>query len=96
MRTSPICTGMFSTAAEPPFVETFAHWEFATGTGDQVKDVAQFFGLTYFTEKDEIVHALRTAIVSPDGKVARIYQGNEWKTDEVIEEIKKAASTPTP
>ncbi len=76
--------------------ETFAHWEFATGTGDQVKDVAQFFGLTYFTEKDEIVHALRTAIVSPDGKVARIYQGNEWKTDEVIEEIKKAASTPTP
>ena len=87
---------MFSTAAEPPFVETFAHWEFATGTGDQVKDVAQFFGLTYFTEKDEIVHALRTAIVSPDGKVARIYQGNEWKTDEVIEEIKKAASTPTP
>ena len=69
--------------------ETFAHWEFATGTADQVKDVAQFFGLTYFTEKDEIVHALRTAIVNPDGKVVKIYQGNEWKTDEVVEEIRK-------
>ena len=76
--------------------ETFAHWEFATGTGDQVKEVAQFFGLTYFTEKDQIVHALRTAIVSPDGKVAKIYEGNEWKTEEVVQELKKSASTPGP
>ena len=28
--------------------ETFAHWEFAGGTSEQVKDIAQFFGLTYF------------------------------------------------
>jgi protein SCO1/2 len=69
--------------------ETFAHWEFATGTGDQVKDVAQFFGLTYFTEKDQIVHALRTAIVSPEGKVAKIYQGNGWTVEEVLAEIKR-------
>lgn len=68
--------------------ETFAHWEFATGTKDQVKEIAQFFGLTYFPEKDEIIHALRTVIVSPEGKVAKIYTGNEWKPEEIVAEIK--------
>jgi len=68
--------------------ETFAHWEFAAGTKDQVKKIAEFFGLTYFPEKDQIIHALRTVIVSPDGKVAKIYSGNEWKPEEVVTELK--------
>jgi protein SCO1 len=79
--------------------ETFAHWEFATGTNDQVKEIAQYFGLRYFPEKDQIIHGLRTVIVNPDGKVAKIYTGNEWKTDELVEVIKevsrKGAKTPS-
>jgi protein SCO1/2 len=74
--------------------ETFAHWEFATG--DQVKDIAQFFGLTYFPENNQIRHGLRTAIVGPDGKVAKIYSGNEWKIQEVVDELKKTVSKPGP
>ena len=72
--------------------ETFAHWEFATGTGEQVKEIAQYFGLTYFPEKDQIIHALRTVIVSPEGKVVKTYVGNEWKIDDVVAEIKKSAA----
>ena len=68
--------------------ETFAHWEFATGTSEQVKEIAQFFGLTYFPEKDQIIHSLRTAIVDPDGKVVKIYSGNEWKPEQVVDELK--------
>ena len=71
--------------------ETFAHWEFAGGTSEQVKKVAEYFGLTYFPEKDQIIHGLRTAIITPDGKVAKIYTGNDWKTEEVVDEMKKAA-----
>jgi len=69
--------------------ETFAHWEFVGGTKEQVKDIAQFFGLTYFPEKDQIIHALRTVIIDPHGKVAKIYGGNDWKVDEVVAEIRK-------
>jgi len=69
--------------------ETFAHWEFAGGTNEQVKEIAQFFGLTYFPEKDQIIHALRTVIVNPDGKVGKIYGGNDWKPEGVVEEIRK-------
>jgi protein SCO1/2 len=72
--------------------ETFAHWEFASGTKEQVKEIAQYFGLTYFPEKDQIIHALRTVIVNPDGKIAKIYNGNEWKPEEVVAEIKKATT----
>jgi protein SCO1/2 len=72
--------------------ETFAHWEFATGTGEQVKDIAEYFGLTYFAEKDQIIHALRTAVISPDGKVVKVYSGNEWKPQEAIEELKKTVA----
>ena len=72
--------------------ETFAHWEFAGGTTEQVKKIAEYFGLTYFPEKDQIIHALRTVIVSPDGKVAKIYSGNEWKTEDVLDQIKKVAT----
>jgi len=68
--------------------ETFAHWEFAGGTTDQVKKIAEYFGLTYFPENDQIIHALRTVIINPDGKVAKIYTGNEWKPEEVVAEIK--------
>jgi len=73
--------------------ETFAHWEFAGGTSEQVKGIAQFFGLTYFPENDQIIHALRTVIVNPDGKVGKIYGGNEWKPEEVTNDIKKIFAT---
>ncbi|HEV8429983.1 MAG TPA: SCO family protein [Pyrinomonadaceae bacterium] len=67
--------------------ETFAHWEFASGTTEQVKKIAAYFGLTYFPEKDQIIHALRTVIVDSDGKIAKIYSGNDWKPEEVVEVI---------
>jgi len=67
--------------------ETFAHWEFASGTKDQVKGIAQFFGLRYFADNDQIIHGLRTVIVGPDGRVYKVYRGNEWKPDEVLKEL---------
>ena len=67
--------------------ETFAHWEFASGSAEQVKKIAEYFGLTYGPQQDQIIHALRTVIINPDGKVAKIYNGNDWKVDEVVNEM---------
>ena len=67
--------------------ETFQHWEFVSG--EQVKDAAQFFGLRYFADQDQIVHGLRTVIVTPEGKVAKVYTNNEWKPEEVVTELKR-------
>lgn len=67
----------------------FKQWEFAAGSAEEVKQVAQFFGLNYWPEKDQIIHGLRTAIVGPDGKVVRVYRGNEWKPEEVVKDLEK-------
>lgn len=69
--------------------EKFAHWEFATGTKDQIKGVAQFFGLRYYADKDQINHLLRTAIIGPDGTVRKVYRDNSWKPEEVVAELRK-------
>ena len=76
--------------------ETFAHWEFASGTEKQVKDIAQYFGLRYFPENNQIIHSLRTVIVTPEGKVAKVYTGNEWQPEEVLDELKKSVSNSSP
>lgn len=73
--------------------ETFKHWEFATGTKEEVKAVAGFFGLTYYPEKDQIVHSLRTALIAPDGKVLKVYTGNEWKPEAVSQALRTAVES---
>ncbi len=62
----------------------FTRWNLATGKPDDVKHLAAFFGLDYYPEEQRIVHSLRTAIVDPDGRVYRVFEGNEWKVDEVL------------
>jgi protein SCO1/2 len=69
--------------------ETFAHWEFASGTKDQVKGIAQFFGLRYFANNDQFVHALRTVLITPEGKVFKVYRDNQWKPEEIVTELEK-------
>ena len=75
--------------------ETFQHWEFATGSKDEVKGIAQFFGLRYFLDtesgNEQVIHSLRTAVISPDGKLIKLYRGNEWKPDEIANDLRAAA-----
>lgn len=68
--------------------EKFDTWEFATGKADDIKRLAQFVGLSYVTDKDQIVHSLRTAIVTSDGRLFKLYRGNEWKPEELLRDLK--------
>jgi protein SCO1 len=69
------------------YTGSFTQWEFATGSADELKQVATFFGLNYWTENDQIIHALRTAILTPEGKVYKIYRGNEWKPEQLLKDL---------
>jgi protein SCO1/2 len=68
--------------------EDFQHWEFASGTKDEVKGIAQFFGLRYYEGNAQIIHGLRTVVIDPSGKVFKVYRGNEWKPAELMEDVK--------
>ncbi len=76
--------------------ETFQHWEFATGSADDVKRIAEYFGLRYFkdssTGEEQVMHSLRTAVIDAQGKLVKLYRGNEWKPAEIAEDLKSLAS----
>jgi hypothetical protein len=38
-----------------------------------------------------IDHSLRTAVISPEGKVAKIFAGNEWTVNDLLRELKFAS-----
>ncbi len=78
--------------------EKFDHWEFAAGSAAEVKSIAQFFGMRYFHDtqsgEDQIIHSLRTAVIGPDGKVVKLYRGNEWKPAQIVEDLKAISTAP--
>ena len=71
--------------------ETFKHWEFASGSEDEVKGIAKFFGFRYYNDtpsgEEQVIHTLRTALIGADGKVIKVYRGNDWKPEELVKEI---------
>jgi protein SCO1/2 len=68
--------------------EKFEHWEFASGSSEEVNAIAEFFGLQYESKPDQIVHSLVTAIISPEGKIAKVYSGNEWRPADVLSDLR--------
>lgn len=69
----------------------FTVWQLAVGSDKEVRGVADFFGLRYEVDqndKTQFNHSLRTAVIAPDGKVTKIFAGNEWTPDELIKELK--------
>lgn len=70
----------------------FDDWDFATGDPADVRRFAEFFGLMYQRDNGQLIHSLRTAVVTPDGRLYKIYRGNEWKPEDVLQDLKDAAA----
>ena len=50
--------------------------EFDLYVREVVKEMTSFFGLSYWPEDGQIIHSLRTALISPEGKLVRLFRGN--------------------
>jgi len=62
----------------------------ATGTDKEVKDIAEFFGLRYETDendKTQFNHSLRTIVITPEGKVQKVFSGSDWTTNDLLTEL---------
>jgi protein SCO1 len=71
----------------------FDAWDFATGDPTEVRRLAEFFGLAYKAEGGQVIHSLRTAVLTPDGKLYKLYRGNDWKPADVLNDLKAAANS---
>lgn len=71
----------------------FANWTFLTGTREEISRFGAPLGLSVMYEDDaSITHNLRTAIVAPDGKLVKIYTGNDWTPGQVLADLKTVAA----
>ena len=68
----------------------FQHWQFATGSPEQIQKAADYFGLSYNPTSGQIVHSLSTVLIGADGKVVKVYLGNDWKPPDVLAAYKAA------
>ncbi len=78
--------GYLGKGAKPDFTV----WQLAVGSDKEVRAIADFFGLRYEVDpndKTQFAHSLRTAVISPSGKVAKIFAGNEWTAKDLLREL---------
>ena len=79
-------TGYLGKGVKPDFTV----WQLAVGGDAEVRKIADFFGLRYEVDpndKTQINHSLRTAVIAPDGKVTKIFAGNEWNPGGLLREL---------
>jgi protein SCO1/2 len=65
-------------------------WTFATGTQEQINEVASAFGLVHEEEGGLISHNLRTALISPEGRLLHLWKSNVWTPYEVQRMMQEA------
>ncbi len=74
--------------------EAFAHWSFAIPSKKDLDSMAKYFDVGITTGSDgSITHTLSTTLIGRDGKVVQFYPGNEWTTDQVLADVRKAVSS---
>jgi len=69
-------------------------WTFLTGERDDVDQFAARFGVSISRALDDplnIAHNLRTAIIGADGRLVKVYTGNEWSPDQIVADLKPIA-----
>jgi protein SCO1/2 len=73
-----------------PAKPDFTVWQLAVGSDKEVRAIADFFGLRYEVDQSDktlINHSLITAVVSPEGKVTKIFPGNRWTANDLLREL---------
>lgn len=64
-------------------------WTFATGSLDEITRVSEWFGLTREVAGGLINHDLRTALISPEGKLVHVWKSNAWTPYEVQRSVRQ-------
>ena len=60
-------------------------WNFATADTATIDSLTRDFRVHRNNNGGVLNHTLCTALISPDGTIKRIWRGNAWTTEEVLE-----------
>ena len=66
-------------------------WTFLTGDRDDIDRFAARFGVSVaraLNDQRDITHNLRTAVVDAEGRLVKVYLGNEWTPDQLLADLR--------
>ena len=101
LKNAKLVTVSFDPATDTPAVlkthakaldADLARWTFLTGDRDDVDQFAARFGVSVsraLNDARDITHNLRTAVIGADGKLVKVYTGNDWSPDQILADLKK-------
>jgi protein SCO1/2 len=72
-------------------------WTFLTGDRVTIDRVSGRLGVRAFRSPEDasqITHNLSTAIIDADGRLAHLYEGNDWTPSTVLKDLRAAVRTP--
>jgi len=69
-------------------------WTFAVASRDELQKVAAPLGMAYGPGTEGIMHNLSTAVIAPDGTLARLEPGGAWSPTEVLKAVAALPRTP--
>jgi len=72
-----------------------ARWTFLTGDRDEIDRFAARFGVSIsraMNDARDITHNLRTVVIDADGRIVKVYTGNDWSPDQVLADLKSLGS----
>lgn len=70
-----------------------ARWTFATGELIDITAIGEQFGLAFWKDLNgSINHNLRTIVLDASQRVRKVFEGNAWTTEELTDEMLKAAA----
>src|SRR2546422_1358213 len=71
-------------------------WHFLTGAPEQIKRFCASFGVYFVRDRGSVDHNLMTAVIDTQGRLQRLFPGNKWRPDDLIDELASAAALPQP
>jgi protein SCO1 len=73
----------------------FEHWQFAVPSPENLRKLADAFGLLYEEEDNQITHSMSTVLVDSDGRLVQEWTTNEWTKDEILAAIRRVEHATT-
>ena len=71
-----------------------ARWSYLTGEESNIEALVKKFGLSFLREGGAINHNLRTVVVGVDGRIRKIFIGNDWQPSALVEEMRRSLEMP--
>jgi protein SCO1/2 len=67
-------------------------WSFLTAAEPAIETFASRFGVSIMREGSDasITHNLRTAVIVPAGRLAKIYSGSDWSPETLLGDLRNA------